>query len=222
MSATVTATHERPATYDRVSGAPWSCCQSPGFVRLRGVAGRRLRSALPTTFGDVMPEQEPDENTVALSRKFEASKPRYDTTHLPVFVTGRISLLVEADDVLHCEYRSTEDTPNGGTRSGGVVLITSDSVVTANFKDVEDEWQPSRKAAGKITVLVRPWERPNTIELVAAENRPLEFLKAESLKLTFEGWGVLELPLVDRGDAGAAYVRDLMRVLIKKAPRRHL
>jgi hypothetical protein len=102
------------------------------------------------------------------------------------------------------------------------VLITSDSVVTATFTDVEDGWQPSRKAAGTITVLVRPWERPKTIELVAAENRPLEFLKAESLKLTFEGWGVLELPLVDRGDAGAAYVRDLMRVLIKKAPRRHL
>jgi hypothetical protein len=141
-----------------------------------------------------------------------------DTTHLPVFVIQRISLLVKADQVLHCEYTSTEDTPDGGTRSGGVVLITSDSVVTANFKDVEDAWQPSRKAAGKITVLVRPRERPTTIDLVATENRPLEFLKAESLKLTFERWD-LRLPLNDRAD-GSAYIGELLRIVNSGAPRR--
>ena len=171
-----------------------------------------------------MPEQGPDENTAALSQKFDAGKPAYDATHLPVFVIQRISLLVKADQVLHCEYRSTEDTPDAGTRSGGVMLITSDSIVTANFNDVEDAWQLSRKAAGKITVLVRPRERPTTIELVATENRPLEFLKAESLKLTFEGWDPFEswdltLPLNDRPD-GSAYTGELLRIVSSGAPRR--
>lgn len=60
----------------------------------------------------MMPEQA-DENTIALSKKFEASKLPNDTTYLPVFVIERISLLVRADQVLYSEYRSTEDTTRG-------------------------------------------------------------------------------------------------------------
>src|SRR4249920_1112034 len=91
----------------------------------------------------MMPEQA-DENTIALSKKFEASKLPNDTTYLPVFVIERISLLVRADQVLYSEYRSTENTTRG-TRSGAVLLITSDSVVTVDFKDVEDGLQrPAR------------------------------------------------------------------------------
>ena len=92
----------------------------------------------------MMPEQA-DENTIALSNKFEASKLPNDTTYLPVFVIERISLLVRADQVLYSEYRSTEGTTRG-TRSGAVLLITSDSVVTVDFKDVKDGLQRRRDA----------------------------------------------------------------------------
>ena len=70
-------------------------------------------------------------------RTFEASKLPDDTTYLPVFVIEWISLLVRADRVLYSEYRSTEDSTRG-TRSGAVLLITSDSIVTVDFKDVQD------------------------------------------------------------------------------------
>ena len=42
---------------------------------------------------------------------------------------------------------------------------------------------------------------------MATENRPLQFLKAESLKLTFEGWD-LTVPLNDRAE-GSAYAGEL-------------
>ena len=173
----------------------------------------------------MMPEQA-DENTVALSKKFEASKLPNDTTYLPVFVIERISLLVRADQVLYSEYRSTEDTTRG-TRSGAVLLITSDSVVTVDFKDVEDGLRRRRDAPGQVTVLVRPSARPTMIELVGAENQPSQFLKAESLKLTFEGFDrVLALPLTDRPltdrrDTGGAYVRGVLGVFSARAPRHH-
>src|SRR6476620_9532695 len=88
-----------------------------------------------------------------------------------------------ADQVLYSEYGSTEDTTRG-TRSGAVLLITSDSVVTVDFKDVEDGVQRRRDAPGQVTVLVRPSARPTRIELAGAQNQPSQFLKAESLKLT--------------------------------------
>jgi hypothetical protein len=173
----------------------------------------------------MMPEQA-DENTIALSKKFEATKLRNDTTCLPVFVIERISLLVRADQVLYSEYRSTEDTTRG-TRSGAVLLITSDSVVTVDFKDVEDGVQRRRDAPGQVTVLVRPSDRPTRIELAGAQNQPSQFLKAESLKLTFEGFDrVLALPLTDRPltdrrDTGGAYVRGVLGVFSARAPRHH-
>jgi hypothetical protein len=71
--------------------------------------------------------------------------------------------------VLYSEYRSTEDTTRG-TRSGAVLLITSDSVVTVDFKDVEDGLQRRRDAPGQVTVLVRPSARPTRIELAGAQN----------------------------------------------------
>jgi len=159
-------------------------------------------------------------------RTFEASKLPDDTTYLPVFVIERISLLVRADQVLYSEYRSTEDTTRG-TRSGAVLLITSDSGVTVDFKDVEDGLQRRRDAPGQVTVLVRPSARPTRIELAGAENQPSQFLKAESLKLTFEGFDrVLALPLTDRPltdrrDTGGAYVRGVLGVFSARAPRHH-
>jgi hypothetical protein len=133
--------------------------------------------------------------------------------------------------VLYSEYRSTEDTTRG-TRSGAVLLITSDSVVTVDFKDVEDGLQRRRDAPGQVTVLVRPSERPTRIELAGAENQPSQFLKTESLKLTFEGFDrVLALPLTDRPltdrpltdrrDTGGAYVRGVLGVFSARAPRHH-
>jgi hypothetical protein len=128
--------------------------------------------------------------------------------------------------VLYSEYRSTEDTTRG-TRSGAVLLITSDSVVTVDFKDVEDGLQRRRDAPGQVTVLVRPSERPTRIELAGAENQPSQFLKAESLRLTFEGFDrVLALPLTDRPltdrrDTGGADVRGVLGVFSARAPRHH-
>jgi hypothetical protein len=133
--------------------------------------------------------------------------------------------------VLYSEYRSTEDTTRG-TRSGAVLLITSDSVVTVDFKDVEDGLQRRRDAPGQVTVLVRPSARPTRIELADAENQPSQFLKAESLKLTFEGFDrVLALPLTDRPltdrpltdrrDTGGAYVRGVLGVFSARASRHH-
>ena len=157
-------------------------------------------------------------------RNFEASRLPNDTTYLPVFVIERISLLVRADQVLYSEYRSTEDTTRGGTRSGAVLLITSDSVVTVDFKDVEDGLQRRRDAPGQVTVLVRPSARPTRIELAGAQNQPSQFLKAESLKLTFEGFDrVLALPLTDRPltdrrDTGGAYVRGVLGVSSQERP----
>ena len=133
--------------------------------------------------------------------------------------------------MLYSEYRSTEDTTRG-TRSGAVLLITSDSVVTVDFKDVEDGLQRRRDAPGQVTVLVRPSARPTRIELAGAQNQPSQFLKAESLNLTFEGFDrVLALPLTDRPltdrpltdrrDTGGAYVRGVLGAFSARAPRHH-
>jgi hypothetical protein len=60
--------------------------------------------------------------------------------------------------------------------------------------------------------------------LAGAENQPSQFLKAESLKLTFEGFDrVLALPLTDRPltdrrDAGGAYVRGVLGVSAHERP----
>ena len=108
-----------------------------------------------------------------------------------------------------------------------MLLITSDSVVTVDFKDVEDGLQRRRDARGQVTVLVRPSARPTRIELAGAENQPSQFLKAESLKLTFEGFDrVLALPLTDRPltdrrDTGGVYVRGVLGVFSARAPRHH-
>ena len=73
-------------------------------------------------------------------------------------------------------------------------------------------------ATGQVTVLVRLSERPTTIELSGAENKPSQFLNAKSLKLTFEGWD-LTLPLNDRAD-GLEYAGELLRIVNSGVPRR--
>jgi len=89
---------------------------------------------------------------------------------------------------------------------------------------LEDGLQRRGDAPGQVTVLVRPSARPTRIELAGAENQPSQFLKAESLKLTFEGFDrVLALPLTDRPltdrrDTGGAYVRGVLGVSAQERP----
>ena len=76
-------------------------------------------------------------------------------------------------------------------------------------------------------MLLRPSERPTRIELAGGQNQPSQFLQAESLKLTFEGFDrVLALlltdrPLTNRRDTGGAYVRGVLGVFSARAPRHH-